>query len=149
VPLESQTGIVLSGASRRPCPDPPAGALGGDRSESWPGGSAGASGGERNHPKGIPPLPVQTARFVLPTIELSQRLADLMQANSGLAEGFPDLIWRSVPDPLPTCEVLDRFIAQLEVIEERASAAKATCLFLWEISAAEQARKREREGGVR
>ena len=135
MPLESQTGIVLSGASHHPCADP------GDGRRPM-GGRASGRGDS-----GL--LPAQTARFALPTIELSHRLADLMAASFGLAEGFPDLIWRAVPDPLPTCAVLDGFIAQLEAIEERASAAKATCLFLWEISSAEASRKRESEGGTR
>ena len=126
MPLEPH--IFLSQDAHRPCSD--AGVPSADEDPAAPLGL---------------PLPWELRRNYLPTIELSKRLSHLIAGSIGLTERLPDLIWRTPPGPLPACRVLDDLIDDLQEIEERANAARMTCLFRWEIASAEAERLREEE----
>lgn len=121
--------MFLSGSGHSPCAN---------------GNTAAGDAGDGDPPVGAGPLlPSESRSNYLPVVELSRRLASLIALNVGLAERLPDFMWRRTPGPAPACRELDDLIAHLDEIEEAASAARSTCLFLWEIAAAESERLRE------
>lgn len=134
MPLESPN--VLSGSDLSPCADA------GGRSDRLGGRGSGALDPDEPDPQ--LPLPVEQRANYLPVVELGNRLGGLLALNSELAARLPQLVWRSTPAPLPACRQLDDLIAYLERVEEAASQARATCLFLWEIASAERERTEAR-----
>lgn len=127
-------GSFLSGAALDPCPRGP-------QAEAANEGADSAGGEARGLAAVRPPLSTECRQNYLPVLDLGRRLAAVLALQAGLAERLPSYIWREQPDPLPACRELDDLIAALERIEAAASEARTTCLFLWEIAAAERQRR--------